>query len=157
MLNQGASNVLALDVRCAVPGSLRSRHSAVDDTSPLDFGESVSGWLVLILRWLPWIDRKRIPPSSTEVQARLAYISSVPALEAAKATPGVLYLRMPVTGFGTMEFGRFVELERIGYEAMVKALADWDERGLLPSATLAPRAASDPSVLRGKRVRRASI
>jgi len=117
----------------------------------------VSGWLIVILRWLPWIAAKRIPPSMTEIQSRLAYISSVPALEAAKSTPGVLYLRMPVTGYGTMEFSRFVELERIGYEAMVKALADWDERGLLPSATLAPRTASDPSASRGKRVRRASI
>jgi lysophospholipid hydrolase len=58
MLSQGASCVFASDV------------GSVDDTSSRDFGDSVSGWWVLLNRWNPWSKVSQIP-SITEIQSRL--------------------------------------------------------------------------------------
>jgi predicted acylesterase/phospholipase RssA len=41
MLSKGASSVFAVDV------------GSIDDTSPRNFGDAVSGWWVLIMRWWP--------------------------------------------------------------------------------------------------------
>lgn len=56
--SMGASHVFAVDV------------GAVDDTNPRNFGESISGWWVLIQRWNPFSDASNIP-SITEIQSRL--------------------------------------------------------------------------------------
>ena len=45
--------------------------SAVDDTSPLNFGESLSGWWILLNRFNPWSSASSIP-TLTEIQSRLA-------------------------------------------------------------------------------------
>jgi lysophospholipid hydrolase len=58
MLSQGASSVFAIDV------------GSVDDTSPRHFGESVSGWFLLINRWNPWSNARQVP-TITEIQSRL--------------------------------------------------------------------------------------
>lgn len=39
----------------------------------------------------------------------------------------------PVVNFGTMEFGRFLELYEIGVSAGKKMLDDFDKRGQLPT------------------------
>jgi hypothetical protein len=39
-------------------------------------------------------------PPITEIQSRLAYVSSVKTLEEAKNTPGCLYMRIPVEHVG---------------------------------------------------------
>ena len=59
MRNEGASTIFAVDV------------GAIDDTSARDYGESVSGWWVLINRWNPWSKAIQVP-TITEVQSRLA-------------------------------------------------------------------------------------
>ncbi|UZJ53575.1 hypothetical protein CBS101457_002895 [Exobasidium rhododendri] len=117
----GARDVFAVDV------------GSVDDNSPQSYGDTLSGWWVLINRWNPWSDAVNIP-SMAEVQGRLTYVSSVKTLEDAKNTPGCLYLRMPVTQFSTLQFGSFDEIQKIGYEAAVKALDEWGKEGKLPSA-----------------------
>lgn len=58
MMSQGASTIFAVDV------------GSIDDTSPRKFGDSVSGWWVLIQRWNPWSTASQIP-SITEIQSRL--------------------------------------------------------------------------------------
>ncbi|BGP47447.1 phosphatidylcholine and lysophosphatidylcholine phospholipase [Rhodotorula kratochvilovae] len=120
MLAQGAASVFAVDV------------GSVDDTSPRNYGESVSGWWLLLQRWNPFGNAPNIP-SITEIQARLTYVSSVKTLEEAKATPGVLYMRMPVTQFGTMEFKRFGEILAVGSEFASSLLDEWAEKGELPT------------------------
>ncbi|GAA6055892.1 hypothetical protein JCM3770_002347 [Rhodotorula araucariae] len=120
MLAQGAASVFAVDV------------GSVDDTSPRNYGESVSGWWLLLQRWNPFGNAPNIP-SITEIQARLTYVSSVKTLEEAKATPGVLYMRMPVTQFGTMEFKRFGEILAVGGEFASSLLDEWADKGELPT------------------------
>lgn len=45
--------------------------SQLDDTSPRVFGDTVSGWWLLLNRWNPFSSLRNIP-GVTEIQARLA-------------------------------------------------------------------------------------
>ncbi|KZT08570.1 patatin-domain-containing protein [Laetiporus sulphureus 93-53] len=144
MLAMGASAVIASDV-----GSL-------DDNSPRNFGDSISGWWLLINRWNPFSNARNIP-AITELQSRLAYVSSVKTLEEVKVMPGCLYMGLPVQEFGTLQFGRFEEIQKKGYEAAVQLLEKWGEEGRLPSAFVGDVRAAPSAKTRGKSARRNSI
>lgn len=58
MLSMGAASVFAVDV------------GSVDDTSPRKYGDSVSGWWLLLSRWNPFTETPNIP-NITEIQSRL--------------------------------------------------------------------------------------
>ncbi|BGP15400.1 phosphatidylcholine and lysophosphatidylcholine phospholipase [Rhodosporidiobolus nylandii] len=143
MLAQGAASVFAVDV------------GSVDDTDPRNYGESVSGWWLLLQRWNPFGKPPNIP-SITEIQARLTYVSSVKTLEEAKQTPGVLYMRMPVTQFGTMEFKRFTEILEAGSEFATELLSEWAAKGELPTG-MEGDVAAQKKQKRGQSIRRNSI
>lgn len=144
MMAMGASAVIASDV------------GSIDDNSPRNFGDSVSGWWLLINRWNPFSNARSIP-AITELQSRLAYVSSVKTLEEAKVAPGTLYMGMPVQEFGTLQFGKFEEIQKKGYEAARNFLEKWDEEGRLPSAYVGDIKASAAGKTRGKSARRNSI
>ncbi|KAL8935887.1 MAG: hypothetical protein Q9216_005207 [Gyalolechia sp. 2 TL-2023] len=140
MKSLGAETIFAVDV-----GSL-------DDNLPQAFGDSLSGAWALINRWNPFSSFPN-PPTLSEIQARLAYVSSVDALERAKTTPGCLYMRPPIDPYGTLDFGKFDEIYRVGYEYGKEFLAGLRDKGLLPvmeeteekrnlRRTMAPRRAS---------------
>lgn len=140
MKSLGADVIFAVDV-----GSL-------DDNSPQEFGDSLSGAWALLNRWNPFSSYAN-PPTLSEIQARLAYVSSVDALERAKTTPGCLYMRPPIDAYGTLEFGKFDEIYQVGYQYGQEFLARLREQGLLPvmeeteekknlRRTMAPRRAS---------------
>lgn len=95
------------------------------------------------------------PPSLGDIQSRLAYVSSVDALERAKNTPGCYYMHPPVTQFGTLSFGEFDEIYRIGYEYGLKYVAELREQKVLP---LMAEAEDDKGDLKRTRMgRRASV
>jgi lysophospholipid hydrolase len=148
MLDLGANSVFAVDV------------GSIDDTSSRHFGESVSGWWVLVNRWNPW-SNTRFVPTITEIQSRLTYVSSVKTLEEAKNTPGVLYMRMPVEMYGTMHFNKFTEIMETGYKASEKMLREWQKQGKIPTGmvedagNMMHAAAARPGA--GKPIRRNSI
>jgi len=119
MFDMGASVVIASDV-----GSL-------DDNSPRNFGDTISGWWLMIMRWNPFSNARTIP-AITEIQSRLAYVSSVQTLEEAKVTRGCLYIAMPVQEYGTLQWGKFEEIQEKGYQAATKILEEWEEEGKLP-------------------------
>jgi len=120
MFSRGASVVFAVDV-----GSL-------DDNSPRNFGDTVSGWWILLNRYNPFSQTHNIP-AITEIQGRLAYVSSVSTLEEAKVTPGCFYMQMPVHEYGTLQFGKFEEIMQLGYQSTIALLDTWEEEGVLPS------------------------
>lgn len=120
MLAMGARSVFAVDV------------GSIDDTSPRAYGDTLSGWWVLLNRWNPWSDAGKIP-SIPDIQGRLTYVSSVKTLEEAKKVKGCFYMRMPVEEFGTLAFGRFDMIYEKGYKAAVELLDGWDQQGKLPS------------------------
>src|SRR5271169_3631880 len=55
-------------------------------------------------------------PTLSDIQSRLAYATSVPVLEKAKASPGVLYMQPPVQMYATLDFGKFDEIYEVGYQ-----------------------------------------
>jgi len=121
MFSMGASAVFACDV-----GSL-------DDNSPRNFGDTVSGWWLLVNRWNPFSNARHVP-AITEIQSRLAYVSSVRTLEEAKVAKGCLYIQMPVHEYGTLQYSKFEEIQQKGYHAALGILQKFDEAGRLPSA-----------------------
>jgi len=140
MKSLGADVIFAIDV-----GSL-------DDNLPQTFGDSLSGIWALFNRWNPFSPYPN-PPTLSEIQARLAYVSSVDALERAKTTPGCLYMRPPIDAYGTLDFAKFDEIYQVGYNYGTDFLAKMREKGLLPGTeeteekknlrrTMAPRRAS---------------
>ena len=140
MKSLGADVIFAVDV------------GAIDDDTPMNFGDSLSGFWALANRWNPFSGSPN-PPTLSEIQARLAYVSSVDALERAKVTPGCLYLRPPIDGYGTLDFGKFEEIYEVGYKYGKEYLEKVREEGVLPlmeeseekkalRRTMAPRRAS---------------
>ena len=140
MKSLGADVIFAVDV-----GSL-------DDNVPQAFGDSLSGAWALLNRWNPFSSYPN-PPTLSEIQARLAYVSSVDALERAKTTPGCLYMRPPIDPYGTLEFAKFDEIYQVGYIYGQEFLSKLRDQGLLPvmeeteekrnlRRTMAPRRAS---------------
>ena len=119
MLAMGSRTVFAIDV------------GSIDDTSPQHFGDTLSGVWVLLARLNPWSPLRNVP-SGPDIQTRLSYTTSVRMLEDTKALDGCLYLRMPVEMYGTLEFSRFNEIFRVGYEAMANAMREWHGSGRLP-------------------------
>ncbi|KAF9282674.1 phosphatidylcholine and lysophosphatidylcholine phospholipase [Mortierella alpina] len=142
MKSLGANTIFAVDV------------GSDDDTTLHNYGDSLSGWLVLLNRWNPFSNVYRHIPNLADLQSRLAYVSSVKQLEAAKATPGMFYFKPPVQEFGTLEFGRFLEICEVGYEYGKEMLEKWRKEGKLDH--LFPDGESAKSH-RGKRIRRNSI
>ncbi|KAL2159901.1 hypothetical protein VTH06DRAFT_2034 [Thermothelomyces fergusii] len=140
MKSLGADVIFAVDV------------GALDDDTPQAFGDSLSGLWAFFNRWNPFSSVPN-PPTLAEIQARLAYVSSVDALERAKTLPGCIYMRPPVEEYGTLEFGKFNEIYAVGYRYGQEFLARLRERGVLPLGeemsgkkalrrTMAPRRAS---------------
>ncbi|KAL8868955.1 MAG: hypothetical protein Q9174_004637 [Haloplaca sp. 1 TL-2023] len=141
MKSLGAETIFAVDV-----GSLY-------DNLPQAFGDSLSGIWALVNRWNPFSSFPN-PPTLSEIQARLAYVSSFDALERAKTTPGCLYMRPPIDDYGTLDFGKFDEIYAVGYVYGKEFLGGLRDKGLLPVSmeetevgrklrrTMAPRRAS---------------
>ncbi len=140
MKSLGADVIFAVDV------------GAIDDNTPQQYDDTLSGFWVLLNRLNPFSSYPN-PPTLGEIQARLAYVSSVDALEKAKAMPGCRYIVPPVKEYGTLEFGSFDEIYKVGYQFGKQYLSQLREQGVLPvmeeteekknlRRTMAPRRAS---------------
>ena len=123
MKSLGADLVFAVDV------------GSTDDDTPQAFGDSLSGFWTLINRWNPFSTVPN-PPTLSDIQARLAYVSSVDALERTKTTPGVLFMRPPIDAYGTLEFGKFDEIYEVGYSYAKEYLAKLKNEGELKALGL---------------------
>ncbi|KAN0070974.1 hypothetical protein V8E54_011139 [Elaphomyces granulatus] len=140
MKGLGADVIFAIDV-----GSL-------DDQTPQAYGDTLSGFWTFFNRWNPFSATPN-PLTLSEIQARLAYVSSVDNLERAKTTPRCLYMRPPIDRYGTLEFSKFDEIYEVGYAFGKEFLERLKNEGSLPvheettedkklRRTMAPRRAS---------------
>ncbi|KAH8889824.1 patatin-domain-containing protein [Thozetella sp. PMI_491] len=140
MKSLGAEYIFAVDV------------GALDDDTPQSFGDSLSGVWAFFNRWNPFSSAPN-PPTLAEIQARLAYVSSVDALERAKMMSGCFYMRPPIDDYGTLDFGKFDEIYQVGYKYGLEFLQKLRDQGKLPLVeeteakkalrrTMAPRRAS---------------
>ncbi|ODV62023.1 lysophospholipase [Ascoidea rubescens DSM 1968] len=119
MKNHGASIILAVDV------------GSIDDRTPMSYGDSLSGTWAFFNRFNPFSKQPNVP-NMAEIQMRLAYVASVNALERAKRTPGVIYLRPPIDDFGTLEFGNFDKIYQVGMDYTVSKLKELQDHGKFP-------------------------
>lgn len=116
----GIATVIAVDV------------GAADSNEITDYGDTLSGWWLLLQRW---IGRKVKIPTLAEIQYRLAYVNCITKLEQVKAEAArgnrILYMRPPVEKYGVMDFGKHGELVRIGYEYGQRMVEEWRKDGTL--------------------------
>jgi lysophospholipid hydrolase len=103
MQRRGAKHIIAVDV------------GSVDDRSPMNYGNTLSGWWVLLNRLNPFSAHANVP-TMADIQMRLAYVASVNALERAKASKNCSYLRPPIEGYATLAFGKFQEIYDVGVD-----------------------------------------
>ncbi|KAH9932010.1 patatin-domain-containing protein [Epithele typhae] len=136
MLSMGPSAVIASDV-----GSVNRRQLTTE------LRRLVSGIWLFINRFNPFSSARSVP-AITELQQRLAYVSSVKTLEEAK---------MPVQEYGTLQFSKFEEIQKKGYHAAMDFLQKFDAEGLLPSPYISDNGNSATSRTRGRSARRNSI
>ncbi|OAA81203.1 Patatin-like serine hydrolase [Akanthomyces lecanii RCEF 1005] len=141
MRGLGVSSIFAIDV------------GAVDDATPQTYGDSLSGMWAFFNRWNPFSSHPN-PPTLAEIQARLAYVSSIDALESAKQIEGCIYMRPPIEPYGTLEFAKFDELYLLGYKYGQEFMKKLREEGKLP---LSEEAEAKQSMRRTTARRRASI
>ncbi len=87
----------------------------------------MSGWWLLLKQ----IFTSTPTLSLTDIQFRLAYVSCVPKLEEAKATPGCIYLKPPVGHFTTLDFGKFDQIYAIGYAYGKETISQWEANGFI--------------------------
>lgn len=77
MFSMGASAVIAVDVGSVSQlvtlnnSHTYSTHAQIDDNSPRNFGDSLSGWWLVLNRWNPFSNVRNIP-AIPEIQSRLA-------------------------------------------------------------------------------------
>ncbi|PHH87172.1 hypothetical protein CDD83_9237 [Cordyceps sp. RAO-2017] len=119
MKGLGVNTIFAIDV------------GALDDDTPQSYGDSLSGMWAFFNRWNPLSSHPN-PPTLAEIQGRLAYVSSVDALERAKTMAGCIYMRPPVDEYGTLDFHKFDELYRMGHKFGKDFLQKLREQGALP-------------------------
>lgn len=97
----GCKSIFAVDV------------GSVYEKIPMKYGDSLNGFWIILNRWNPFSSHPNIP-SMAEIQTRLGYVASVSALEKAKRTNGVVYVRPPIEGYGTLDFQKFEEIYQVG-------------------------------------------
>ncbi|KAI9295935.1 patatin-domain-containing protein [Neoconidiobolus thromboides FSU 785] len=122
MHSMGVETIFALDVA-----------GEDNEDNFTNYGDSLSGWYVVLSKLNPFYRPKIL--SLADIQSRLAYISSVSQIEAAKKIPGCLYIRLPVQKYGTLEFGSFTNIEAVGYAHGQKCVQTWHDEGLISTWT----------------------
>lgn len=115
MSELGINTIIAVDVGGEV------------DTNYACYGDSLSGWWLLWNKWNPFTKRLNIPNLS-DIQAQLAYVSSEAVLERVKKQNRCLYLRPPITEYGTLDFAKFEEIVEVGYNYAQKEITEWKKQ-----------------------------
>ncbi|KAG5926385.1 phosphatidylcholine and lysophosphatidylcholine phospholipase [Claviceps africana] len=119
MKGLGVDTIFAIDV------------GALDDDTPQTYGDSLSGMWAFFNRWNPLSSHPN-PPTLAEIQGRLAYVSSVDALERAKTMPGCIYMRPPIDNYGTLDFHKFDEVYQMGFRFGQEFLQKLKDEGGFP-------------------------
>ncbi|KAJ1672502.1 phosphatidylcholine and lysophosphatidylcholine phospholipase, partial [Spiromyces aspiralis] len=100
-----------------------------DDSSPVHYGDAVSGLRVLLNHFNPF--RRYWIPTLSDVQSRLTYCASVTQLEWAKKAEACIYLKVPPGTSGVLDFGKFDELYEKGYRYGRAWVDAWKREGIL--------------------------
>jgi lysophospholipid hydrolase len=91
------------------------------------YGSKLSGWWLLWNKLNPFATTVSVP-SMGDVSAALAYVSSEQHKDRMKDECIDLYLRPPIQAFGTLEFGRWDEIVKVGYDYALPHIKKFAER-----------------------------
>ncbi|XP_017360949.1 patatin-like phospholipase domain-containing protein 7 isoform X2 [Cebus imitator] len=116
--SMGAKVVIAIDV------------GSRDETDLTNYGDSLSGWWLLWKRWNPLATKVKVL-NMAEIQTRLAYVCCVRQLEVVKSSDYCEYLRPPIDGYRTLDFGKFDEICEVGYQHGRTVFDIWGRGGVL--------------------------
>uniref|UniRef100_A0A2K6T1X1 lysophospholipase n=1 Tax=Saimiri boliviensis boliviensis TaxID=39432 RepID=A0A2K6T1X1_SAIBB len=116
--SMGAKVVIAIDV------------GSRDETDLTNYGDSLSGWWLLWKRWNPLATKVKVL-NMAEIQTRLAYVCCVRQLEVVKSSDYCEYLRPPIDGYRTLDFGKFSEICEVGYQHGRTVFDIWGRSGVL--------------------------
>ncbi|CCD24791.1 lysophospholipase NDAI_0D04780 [Naumovozyma dairenensis CBS 421] len=119
MKARGCDTIFAVDV------------GSVDDRTPMKYGDSLNGFWIVFNRWNPFSSHPNVP-NMAEIQVRLGYVASVNALEKAKNTAGVLYIRPPIENYATLDFGKFEEIYAVGVDYGRIFFQELESEGKMP-------------------------
>jgi lysophospholipid hydrolase len=108
----GAQKVIAVDVS----------HESVHDY--YEYGMELSGFWLIWNSWNPFVKTVRVP-SMGDINERLAWISSERYKKQVVENKIDLFLRPPVDDYGTLEFDKYDEIVRIGYEYAKPLVEQW--------------------------------
>uniref|UniRef100_K9IQ44 lysophospholipase n=1 Tax=Desmodus rotundus TaxID=9430 RepID=K9IQ44_DESRO len=116
--SMGAKVVIAIDV------------GSRDETDLTNYGDALSGWWLLWKRWNPLATKVKVL-NMAEIQSRLAYVCCVRQLELVRSSDYCEYLRPPIDGYGTLDFGKFTEICEVGYQHGRTVFGIWTRGGVL--------------------------
>uniref|UniRef100_A0A6Q2ZL20 lysophospholipase n=1 Tax=Esox lucius TaxID=8010 RepID=A0A6Q2ZL20_ESOLU len=120
--SMGAKVVIAIDV------------GSQDETNLTNYGDSLSGWWLLWKRFNPLAERVQVL-NMAEIQTRLAYVCCVRQLELVKDSEYCEYIRPPINHYGTLDFGKFDEINRVlcevGYQHGKTLFDVWSRSGVV--------------------------
>uniref|UniRef100_A0A8C0CFW5 Patatin like phospholipase domain containing 7 n=1 Tax=Balaenoptera musculus TaxID=9771 RepID=A0A8C0CFW5_BALMU len=77
------------------------------------------------------VDRWNPSAMKVKVGTRLAYVCCVRQLETVKSSDYCVYLRPPIDGYGTLDFGKFHEVCEVGYQHGRTVFDIWGRSGVL--------------------------
>lgn len=105
---------------------------STDDTREVNYGDSLSGFWVIVSRWNPFSRKDTMPiPSLADIQSRLAYVSCAKQLEGVKRMDRCFYIKPPIDNIGTLEFNKFDQVLKIGYDYGQQVVEQWRQDGTL--------------------------
>ncbi|KAI6202346.1 hypothetical protein M3Y96_00938500 [Aphelenchoides besseyi] len=142
MRSLGARCVIAVDVGSA------------SDTDLYNYGDSLSGFWVMMNRLNPWAKPMRIL-GMEEIQSRLAYVSCVRQLEMVKKAPYCHYLRPPIDVFQTLDFAKFDTICAVGYDYASEKLTELVQNDSSIKAVMNPDTLRSLTKQHGRRRQRA--
>lgn len=124
MRSMGVRNIIAVDVGSEV------------ETTFADYGDSINGFYILIQK----IFSTKKFLSLTEIQYRLAYLTSMHKERSLKSDVTIKYIRPDLAGYKTMNFRQFDEIVAHGYQYGKKIIAEWKKTGEYLELTTLTRA-----------------
>lgn len=89
-----------------------------------EYGVELSGLWLLWNSWNPFVQTVRVP-SMGDISKSLAFVSSEKKVDAVIKHNIDLFLRPPVGHFGTLDYDKIYEIEKIGYEYSMPLIVEW--------------------------------
>jgi lysophospholipid hydrolase len=126
LVDGGYMNVLPADVMSEMKAKhVIAVHVGRERTREYyEYGTELSGLWLLYNSWNPFVQTVKVP-SMGDISRSLAFVSSERTMESVIQNNVDLFLRPPVSHFATLDYDKFDEIERVGYEYSKPLIEKW--------------------------------